>query len=101
MTKLRYGLLALACAGLLSVAAILAFGTNAASGGPTRPRPRAPRPAGLEGRTADAERRQLAKDRADDHEAGVVRDPPHALVADRPEPRDRPRDPVGVRPAAG
>jgi hypothetical protein len=34
MTKLRYGLLALACAGLLSVAATLAFGTNAASGGP-------------------------------------------------------------------
>jgi hypothetical protein len=34
MSKLRYGLLALACAGLLAAAATLAFGTNAASGGP-------------------------------------------------------------------
>ena len=34
MSKLRYGLLALACAGVLAAAATLAFGTNAASGGP-------------------------------------------------------------------
>jgi hypothetical protein len=34
MSKLRYGLLALACAGLLAAAATLAFSTNAASGGP-------------------------------------------------------------------
>jgi hypothetical protein len=34
MSKLRYGLLALACAGALAAAATLAFGTNAASGGP-------------------------------------------------------------------
>ena len=34
MSKLRYGLLTLACAGVLAAAATLAFGTNAASGGP-------------------------------------------------------------------
>jgi hypothetical protein len=34
MSKLRYGLLALVCAGALAAAATLAFGTNAASGGP-------------------------------------------------------------------
>src|SRR6476646_5821226 len=34
MSKLRYGLFALACAGVLAAAATLAFGTNAASGGP-------------------------------------------------------------------
>ena len=33
MSKLRYGLFALACAGVLAAAATLAFGTNAASGG--------------------------------------------------------------------
>ena len=78
MSKLRYALLAVACAGALAAVAALAFGHERGERRRSRPR--------LQGRPSHVGRRQGEEHRADDHHAGRFRHASHVVDADRSEP---------------
>lgn len=90
MKKLAYGLLAVACAGALTASVALTVGTRSAAGGGSRP-------------PVSSEVRHMLRDvssRNIEHSISTLAafGTRHTLVADRPQPRHRRRDELGLRP---